>query len=62
MIFPNMFNKGSHLLQDTFLILVILLGKKKYLVEEKNYFSKNSRFIEIKNKYYSDINTLEDLK
>ena len=63
MIFPNMFNKGSHLLQDTYFDFGnFYWARKNTWLKKKIIFSKNSRFIEIKNKYYSDINTLEDFK
>ena len=63
MIFPRMFNKGSHLLQDTYFDFGnFYWARKNTWLKKKIIFSKNSRFIEIKNKYYSDINTLEDFK
>ena len=63
MIFPSMFNKGSHLLQDTYFDFGnFYWARKNTWLNKKIIFSKNSRFIEIKNKYYSDINTLEDFK
>ena len=63
MIFPNMFNKGSHLLQDTYFDFgSFYWARKNTWLKKKIIFSKNLKFIEIKNKYYSDINTLEDFK
>ena len=63
MIFPKMFNKGSHLLKDTYFDFGNFYWAKKITwLNKKIFFSKNSKFIEISNKYYSDINTLEDFK
>ena len=63
MIFPKMFNKGSHLLKDTYFDFGnFYWAKKNTWLNKKIFFSKNSKFIEISSKYYSDINTLEDFK
>lgn len=63
MIFPSMFNKGSHLLKDTYFDFGnFYWAKKSTWLKKKIIFSTNSRFIEINNKYYCDINTIEDFK
>tara|TARA_A100001015_G_scaffold306072_1_gene399770 strand:+ start:52 stop:255 length:204 start_codon:yes stop_codon:yes gene_type:complete len=58
-----MFNKGSHLLKDTYFDFGnFYWAKKSTWLKKKIIFSTNSRFIEINNKYYCDINTIEDFK
>lgn len=62
MIFPKMFNKGSHLLKETYFDFGnFYWAKKNVWLNKKIIFSDESRFIEISDKYYCDINTNEDL-
>ena len=61
MMFPQMFNRGSHLLKDTYYDFGnFYWAKKDTWLKKKVIFSKNSRFIEISNKFYCDINTQDD--
>lgn len=61
MIYPEMFNKGSQLLNDTYFDFGnFYWAKRDTWLKKKIIFSKNSRFIEINKKFYSDINTQED--
>ena len=61
MIFPKMFNMGSNFLKDTFYDFgSFYWAKKNVWLKKKVIFSEKSKFIEISNKYYCDINTNED--
>ena len=63
MLFPKNFNIGSENLRTTYYDFGnFYWGTRQAWLKKKIIFSNNSRVIEIDNKYYSDINTLDDWK